>query len=675
MADQKKISVLPLANPAADADFYPVVQDGVTKRQTGASLLLGVNQRITRLEGMAISPMFFGGVGDGIANDTEAVRSAANHATLLGVDLTFAGMKKCLINTNANIILNCSVRGHGCTLVSNGGIITPPDNTTLKNMFRVVDVNLPAQSITINPEEVTDGQTQLTVPDNIGDGMLYVASDKQIGYRTSAPSVPLFFTISHSIFRGGVLNFPIKTDLTANVLTCQFTPSPQTWIEIEGFTADETSYNNQVLFRIERGLTKVRNISIQPRGKNAMPVNVNYLFRVVNCVNVVLEDMIIAGQTTYGGNTYGIVFDNCADITLSRLYGRGRNTWGVMESNNVNGVYVNDCNMNRLDVHQGMHNFFVRGGVCYGNAVQYGWGSGIIQVEGLKVIGNTSVVAARPDYDGNFDGVIRIIDPVVNYMRQTANGNGVAPLVALFQANALGGAFPTKVCEALEIVNACCVHAGAAEIILVQPFNIRLAVGNVGVSLPNLISVNRVYSPKGRITMTMDCPFEQFVANSSGKVRVDVSGIAARPYRVQAMLNRTVNPSTYATPSGTFEFRFKNVTGYTQYCGMPGARMYWDECTISHIKTFVGGSAAQRLTIRDCEFDETTAANGGTTVGELGAPADEVSLQGVKVRTDADFTAVDSAQGVLVLPSATLTLPSGATLATLYTGFKNATFQ
>lgn len=50
MADEIKISELPLANPAGPADFYPVVQDGVTKRQTGAALAYVYANRVETYE-------------------------------------------------------------------------------------------------------------------------------------------------------------------------------------------------------------------------------------------------------------------------------------------------------------------------------------------------------------------------------------------------------------------------------------------------------------------------------------------------------------------------------------------------------------------------------------------------------------------------------------------------
>lgn len=619
----------------------------------------------------AVFPLWFGAVGDGVSNDTEAVRAACALATELGLEVSFAGMARTYIDTNADIRFNCSLRGHGTTLVSADGIITPPSNSSIKNMFRLVDPDLSQRPISINVAELYDGQTQLTVPENVGNGMLYVSSNKQIGSRTSDPTTPLYFAISHSIYRGGVLNYPIKTDLTANTITALFTPSPQTWVEIDGFTADETSYNNQCLFRVERGLTRVKNIAIQPNGRNTMPLNVNYLFRFVNSVNVVVEDCIINSQSTYGGNTYGIVFDNCCDINMSRMYGRGRDTWGVMETNNVNGVSINDCNLNRLDVHQGMHNFFVRGGTLYKNAIQYGWGSGLLVVEGVTVVGNTSVVAARNDYDGGFDGAIRIHKCTVNYMRQSANSStGVAEVVAVFTANSLGGVFPIKMADSIEISDICCVHAGVSDILLTKAIQFELASDSYQVTMPNVLMIKNIYSTKGRLLFTISCPWDKLRAPTGGKMNALIEDIDSKPYPARATLMRTSTLGSYVSSSGTFRFKFRNIKGFTQYFGAPGARIAIEDSSVSHIKSYAGGGPAQRIELSNCDFDETTSALNGSTVGELADDSSEVILNGVRVRAQANIEYADAMQGVLIKKGVVCKLPASATAGTAFSGYR-----
>lgn len=628
-------------------------------------------------ESIGVNPAKYGALGDGIHNDTEAFRLAAAEATLKGSRIVCRGLKRPLIDANAGIIHNCSIDWSGATIAVNGGINPSPSHSSINRMFICKDINLPARPITIPASEMIPGQRFLTVPEDVGNGMLYVSSNKRIGSRTSTPTVENYFSISHSLNRGGQLNYPIKTDLTSNTISCLFTPSPQTWIEIHGFTADESTFNNQCLFRIERGMTKIWGNAVQANGQNTMPNSVNYLVWCLNGINYVLEDMVINGQSTTGGSSYGIVLNNVCDVSMSRLYGRGRNTWGVMESDNVNGVYINDCNLNRIDVHQGMHNVFVTGGTLYDNGVQYGWGSGVIQIDGTTVIGNTSVCAARADYDGNFEGAIRIIDPIVNYGRQTPDSNGVALLIPIFNASALGGAYPTIACESLEIINPLCMHEGSGSgVILVRPFRMELANDSYQVRMPAAIDVDRVRSPKGKVVFSIDTPFDKFLAPSTGECKISVSNIDSRPYPTSSTMHRTVGPAAYKSPQGTIRAVFENVNGYTQYFAAPSARITLRGGSLACLKSFATAGPAQRITISNLDIEDTVAPLGGSTVGELGDASSEVVLNDVRVRSTANLALVDAAQGVLLLAGVSVTLPSSPSAVTpsqMYLGYKSAT--
>lgn len=46
---------------------------------------------------------------------------------------------------------------------------------------------------------------------------------------------------------------------------------------------------------------------------------------------------------------YGITMNNVYNVTFNRLYGHGN--WGVFGNNNLNKIYLQDCDINRFDVH------------------------------------------------------------------------------------------------------------------------------------------------------------------------------------------------------------------------------------------------------------------------------------------------------------------------------------
>lgn len=80
------------------------------------------------------------------------------------------------------------------------------------------------------------------------------------------------------------------------------------------------------------------------------------LFKFENCTNVRFEDVLING--TYSLNDkygYGIGMNNVWNVSFVRLKANG--AWGVFGNNNVNTAYLEDCDINRFDIH------------CYGKDV------------------------------------------------------------------------------------------------------------------------------------------------------------------------------------------------------------------------------------------------------------------------------------------------------------------
>ena len=79
---------------------------------------------------------------------------------------------------------------------------------------------------------------------------------------------------------------------------------------------------------------------------------------ITNCTNVRVKDVTINGtysqKNKYG---YGISMNNVWNVTFDHLIGRGN--WGVFGNNNVNTAYLENCDINRFDIH------------CYGRDVTF----------------------------------------------------------------------------------------------------------------------------------------------------------------------------------------------------------------------------------------------------------------------------------------------------------------
>ncbi|MBA1209386.1 hypothetical protein [Pseudomonas fulva] len=626
-----------------------------------------------RLAGV-YTPQMFGVTNDGVTDFTNQIRNLHESANSAGnVRVDYHGISTLYIDAGAFITVNTDTDWAGCVFKAVNGFDDNPDFRTSTTFF-ADDPSVIPQALNIDPAELFKGATRITVPEDVGNGFLLIESNKPVGNRTSDPAKNLFFEQSFSIERGGILNKPLGTDLTASEVTVTFRRNPKNWIELKGIAADENTYNNQCLVKVRRNLVRQIGYVVQPNGRNTQQRNVNYLFQVTNCANVVCQDWQVSAQTSDGSttSTYGITADRVAELTYLRLTGKGRNTWGVTLTDHVNGWYIIDCHMNRFDVHKGMHNTYVRGGSLYDYGVRYGWGTGSLVVDGVTVYGNAPVVAARTDYDGGWDGDISIVDPIQKYGKLAAGPSGVAEVNGIFACNAIGGRVPVKMCESLEILNPTFDYEGAPGILLVRPIVADVAQGNTGVQLPNRIVVDNVKCNKGKVAFSFGFPMEKFTAPSGGKCMIDISGIKGRPFPASTTLHRTAPVSSYVSPPGTFEFNLSRITGLMTYFGGPGAKINIDQSEVSGIKSFVGTGPAQSITITDSDMLETQASLGGSVVGELADASSDVVISRMTVKSQANLSFADALQGVLIKNGVTCTLPANVTPALAYAGYKSS---
>lgn len=80
------------------------------------------------------------------------------------------------------------------------------------------------------------------------------------------------------------------------------------------------------------------------------------VFGMQNCTNVTMEDVTIEGTYSQGGKFgYGIQMNNVWNSRFVRVKAWGN--WGVFGNNNVNHAVLEDCDINRFDIH------------CYGRDV------------------------------------------------------------------------------------------------------------------------------------------------------------------------------------------------------------------------------------------------------------------------------------------------------------------
>ncbi len=625
-----------------------------------------------------LRPEWYGAVDSALIDSTEAIRNCHIAANAIRKPVSYSGLKNVLIEANAQIVINTDVDFTGCLIAVRNGILPSPSQSTIQRMFLVKEPVRPFINLTLDVSELKYGCAKITVPENIGSGYLHINSNKPIGKRTTDLGTDLFYQQGFAIYRGGVLNRPLNEDLSANTVTAIFWPNPEYKIEIKGICADESTYNNQSILRIERNLVDVVSPVGQPKSANTLPISTNYEVWFVNSAFSALSDGLISPFTTYDNSTYGISFINCAEIELRDMEGKGTASWGVMHSEHVNGLRIANCDLNRFDIHQGAHNVFVVGGSLDGNPLQYGWGGGVMDMDGVSIIGNTPAMRARTDYDNNFRGSISIRGIKV-YLPNIVpdGGTGKYAVAPIFEGTKIGTVDAiglTKFCENFLIDDVEYLHNGATDIIVVRPVDLNTIDFASGVMFPNRFTVRNVRTAGRRMLFTFDGNLQRFKASTSGRSLVEFDSISSGVNATYPFINRGNPVSGWDVSGSVYDFDISNCKGFSSLCAAPSHTMRVRGSEISSIRAFSGSSSNQRLQIYDSELISGIALGGGAS-GEIGAGAAQVIARDFTVRSNGSFNVLTAAQGVLVEASLTFTFPGGATFATAFTGFKTAAFQ
>ncbi len=122
------------------------------------------------------------------------------------------------------------------------------------------------------------------------------------------------------------------------------------------FIRDDSCTFKTYCFRLDyQNNLQISNVTIQTPESNLVA---DEAISISNCTNVLLTDVNISGsysRTNYYG--YGILMNNVWNSRFIRLTGYA--AWGIFGTNNLNTVELQNCNLNRFDIH------------CYGRDVAF----------------------------------------------------------------------------------------------------------------------------------------------------------------------------------------------------------------------------------------------------------------------------------------------------------------
>ena len=121
--------------------------------------------------------------------------------------------------------------------------------------------------------------------------------------------------------------------------------------------ANSSAITNLLVVSLQNNV-RIENINISTQTSENIPHEGDQCFRVQNSANVTFRDVTIDG--TYSSHNkygYGINMENVWNCHFIRLKAMAQ--WGIFGNNNINTASLEDCDINRFDIH------------CYGRDISF----------------------------------------------------------------------------------------------------------------------------------------------------------------------------------------------------------------------------------------------------------------------------------------------------------------
>lgn len=375
-------------------------------------------------EGNVVTYEAFGAVGDGVTDDLPAIREAHEHANRNGLrvrsnpDATYHLGRRALtaiIATDTDwgtsrFIIDDSqdVENHRLPLFEVRSLLTPLPlkiDRLARGQVRV-DV-LPAEDCLVLVENrnkkifirrglnQNDGSAQKEVFILRRDGSIEGAIDWDYDTITRIEARPIDPT--PLVLRGGVFT------------------------NIANRMQQEVGYNYWGRsIHIKRSNTEVEGVTLRVTGETESGHPYGGFLNVQMCANITLRNCSIDARKTYrtigaagkpvSMGTYGY---SASLVVNFRMLGcrmediLDRTRWGVIGSNFMKNILLEDCVLSRMDVHQGVSGVYVIRRTTLGHAGLNAVGRGRLLVEDCILHGN-HLIAFRSDYGSTWEGEILI---------------------------------------------------------------------------------------------------------------------------------------------------------------------------------------------------------------------------------------------------------------------------
>jgi hypothetical protein len=450
-----------------------------------------------------VSVKDFGAAGDGVTDDTAAIRAAATAANAKGIPL--------LVNPGTYFIDSPGDIELRVSLDATGAVFKLGANMGLTPVFIARGNPLDDITSSVVLTQITKNVTTVASLAPYRNGFIRIRSNVPNLTRTPG-SAMLFKEECGYISKEGVLVTPIRHNYSTGgtgITQVQYRKDETAQLIVYGGAVDVNGKFSPRFLTVERNDVKVKNWTVLD-STNSAKIDQAFIFRISNCANFVMEDISgdAMNQAVSASFSYLVDIVYAFNSRFSRCFIQGG--WGSLTGNGANGYHITDSNFDRFDIHYDGYDMTVDNCTFYQN-ILYGSGGGVLQVTNSTKIAkqvqpflsNTSVVASvvasRGDYGGTWDGNVLINNVTVvvsdSYTISTTN-----PIV-FYSGGAVGdfGAGRALPDPHTIVLQNCLVNASDATLsnnsfssIGVRLSGERTFSGNPGTIPPNRIIVDNL---------------------------------------------------------------------------------------------------------------------------------------------------------------------------------------
>lgn len=171
---------------------------------------------------------------------------------------------------------------------------------------------------------------------------------------------------------------------------------------------------------ITRSATTVVGLTHHVVGEGEFGHPYNGFLAAQGCANITFRDCLVTGHKTYttigsagkpvSMGTYDLIANEVVNFTMSGV--RMENLcdatrWGVIGTNFCKNILLENCELSRMDTHQGVSGFYTLRGCTLGHAGLNAIGRGTLTIEDCTLNGR-ALLALRGDYGSTWEGTVVI---------------------------------------------------------------------------------------------------------------------------------------------------------------------------------------------------------------------------------------------------------------------------